>query len=347
MALQAATACSGPDREFGSSSAAGSGGRGGANETSGGAEPKAGAKGNAAGSTLGGSEHGGENPLGTEAGGAEAGGTETGGAGEPLGGSDLGGSDTGGTAGGDAGGGGTTSGKKPLGAQCGNKDQCESNFCVDDVCCESACDGACKACSAAGKCNVKPADDAECGNITCPSDTSCRDYPTAITSNRCAAFGSCKKQADCTFTAKSQGITCDGVHVCDGDGNCGPVVVCGSTASCQIGAKECCAQTDKSIATCLDDGVACAEGPDPAAEDTGMPIECDETTDCPLGNVCCYHVGRGSSRVVCEPAAECLSNSGQMYFEAPVCDSGGGSSPCATGSCKGTVDGVTGWKYCE
>jgi hypothetical protein len=37
----------------------------------------------------------------------------------------------------------------PVGAQCSNKNQCTSGFCVDGVCCNVRCDDGCSACSAA------------------------------------------------------------------------------------------------------------------------------------------------------------------------------------------------------
>jgi hypothetical protein len=78
-----------------------------------------------------------------------------------------------------------------------------------------------------------------------------------------------------------------------------------------------------------------------------MLVECDQASDCPLGNVCCYHSGRGSSGVFCKAAADCVENANQQYFEAVVCKSGAGSSSCPSGACTGDVTGVTGWKYCD
>jgi|GEM_PF-2682793 len=45
----------------------------------------------------------------------------------------------------------------PLGTSCGSGIQCASGFCANGVCCDSACNGGCQACSAAGACSVKPA----------------------------------------------------------------------------------------------------------------------------------------------------------------------------------------------
>jgi hypothetical protein len=40
-------------------------------------------------------------------------------------------------------------GKVGLGAMCSSKDQCQSNYCVDHVCCDGQCDGQCQACNLA------------------------------------------------------------------------------------------------------------------------------------------------------------------------------------------------------
>jgi hypothetical protein len=76
-------------------------------------------------------------------------------------------------------------GKLPLGAACTDKDQCQSDICVDNRCCESTCAGLCKYCSSKGQC------------INVPSG---KDY-----------------RSDC---AKDNASTCQQDGYCDGAGKC-------------------------------------------------------------------------------------------------------------------------------
>ncbi len=59
----------------------------------------------------------------------------------------TGGSTSSGGSNGIGGAGGTAGAGGNLGADCGQAGQCDSGFCVDDVCCESACDSDCRSCA--------------------------------------------------------------------------------------------------------------------------------------------------------------------------------------------------------
>lgn len=51
----------------------------------------------------------------------------------------------------------------PPGAECVAPDGCASNFCVDGICCDTACEGACETCAPAGTCTpVSPETQPEC-----------------------------------------------------------------------------------------------------------------------------------------------------------------------------------------
>ncbi len=77
--------------------------------------------------------------------------------------------------------------KKALGASCGGAAECLSDFCIDGVCCDTACNGACGACtvpSSVGICT------SACGNFACSADSkSC--YDTCATSDQCVSGGTC------------------------------------------------------------------------------------------------------------------------------------------------------------
>lgn len=50
----------------------------------------------------------------------------------------------------------------PDGTPCTENEQCESTFCVDGVCCNTACEGTCQGCSltdSTGICTTRPAED--------------------------------------------------------------------------------------------------------------------------------------------------------------------------------------------
>jgi hypothetical protein len=149
-------------------STAGSAGRGGSGGSAGGGSGGAGRGGTGGGGTTGAGGGGGGGSGGAGRGGTTGGGGGSGGAGR--------GGTTGGGGGGStgAGGGGTTgsagrggtggAGGTPLaglGASCSNANQCLSNYCVDGVCCNVACNLSCQGCSMAttgvssGTCSIR------------------------------------------------------------------------------------------------------------------------------------------------------------------------------------------------
>lgn len=64
---------------------------------------------------------------------------------------------------------------KDDGAACADASECASHFCVDEVCCDSACDGQCESCGGTGSCDPIP--DGLCSDcvtsMDCPSDEAC------------------------------------------------------------------------------------------------------------------------------------------------------------------------------
>jgi hypothetical protein len=115
-------------------------------------------------------------------------------------------------------------GRSPLGLGCSDRSECESGFCVDGVCCESACDDLCQHCSEAGYCNQFPQTDPACPTVTCPDDLECRSYSSPL-DHACSAVARCARQEDCVVhnvragSACSEGRRCDGFGECRLDGN--------------------------------------------------------------------------------------------------------------------------------
>jgi hypothetical protein len=102
----------------------------------------------------------------------------------------------------------TIGSKLSLGQGCGAGSECASSFCVDGVCCESSCDGACESClfantgEASGRCeHVHAGTDPR---ARCPADA-----PEA-----CGADGLCDGVGACRQVAPA-GASC-GVNVCVG-----------------------------------------------------------------------------------------------------------------------------------
>jgi len=109
------------------------------------------------------------------------------------------------------------------GQPCGATDQCDANyFCVDGVCCTSACPGYCEVCSVAlgavanGTCTIKPANstpDQPCsGNALCNGVSgSC---PSGCTSDANCASGSYCSAAGTCLPSKANGQACNAGQEC-------------------------------------------------------------------------------------------------------------------------------------
>jgi len=140
--------------------------------------------------------------------------------------------------------------RRSAGEACTSTAQCGEGACRDTatgtrVCCTAACDTACRRCTAAGTSCQLLNDDAACGAISCPADSTCRDFPASITQNRCIA-GSCGAPADlCNFTARNAGQACSNTLFCDNSGNC--------NVSC-VPSTEVCDGRDNDCDRVVDDG---------------------------------------------------------------------------------------------
>lgn len=153
---------------------------------------------------------------------------------------------------------GTCSGgicKLTQGSPCASAAQCTTGFCVDNVCCNTACnDAVCAACDVPGNAGTcaKPEDDPACGIIDCDGlDRSCRNYHD-LTGNRCKAFGQCKSApSDCNeYTDFPRGnpgghgsvppcdqtrTACSNPDTCNGTGSCSPNHLgAGAEGSCPV-----------------------------------------------------------------------------------------------------------------
>ncbi len=138
-----------------------------------------------------------------------------------------------------------------LGTSCTVDAACASGRCVDDVCCEDACDGACEECNGAGRCESSPEGDADplCGGLVCDGSGGCGE-PNGQT---------CTLNSDCASGACADGMCCDQAcdracescvaGVCTGqfggedlDFGCTDPAFCNGGAICESGTTESCGQ---------------------------------------------------------------------------------------------------------
>lgn len=158
----------------------------------------------------------------------------------------------------DGGEGGTTDGGN-LGATCANATDCSTGFCVDGVCCESACNGTCETCSGTNKgkcepiavgqdpdneCKPQPLSDAGAdandfdaadfdagdggeGGVDLDSGIHLPDSGVTVTETSCK--GACDGNRKCAYPGKDTSCGTNfcnthaekGGYVCDGQGHCG------------------------------------------------------------------------------------------------------------------------------
>jgi hypothetical protein len=131
-------------------------------------------------------------------------------------------------------------GKSPLGTACSAAGQCQSNHCVDNVCCASDCSSPCTSCNLSGKegtCTADPAGTDPGNNCAKDPVTSCKLDGT------CDGMGGCRSYVSgtvcgsaCVSTDSSADKTCDGSGQCQtpsGSGTSCGVYLCNlSTGAC-------------------------------------------------------------------------------------------------------------------
>jgi hypothetical protein len=164
----------------------------------------------------------------------------------------------------------TVAGKQSLGATCTGDADCAEGHCVQGaggarICCDTACDGVCQACSASGHCDAPPTVDARCPAVTCPADNICLDYPQALDAGGCRGFGQCRTGQDCVGAERlPTGLA---QCACDANGGCTlrAGADCTEAGQCQGGAcfatvagdRVCCASNCAPGLFCSSDGNRC------------------------------------------------------------------------------------------
>jgi hypothetical protein len=195
------------------------------------------------------------------------------------------------------------------GKPCASSGQCDSGFCVDNVCCESACTDACRSCNLAGRpgrCAAVPAGDKD-PRAGCTK----QDVSTCGFDGTCNGSGACRRYpagTECRAASCSSAVERLLPGICDGSGACMP----GRAQSC---APYVCA------------GTACK-------------TTCAVPADCAPGNATCTNgsCGRKPVGTACAAGAECNSNNCVDGVCCDVADCSGACRSCnvpgAAGSCR-------------
>jgi hypothetical protein len=153
---------------------------------------------------------------------------------------------------------GTSCGKRPTGTACTATGDCESNFCVESVCCDKACNGTCQSCAVAGKvgtcsqlgAGVRPVVASQCmdqGVMSCGTD------------GTCDGNAGCRRYASgtvCVAGSCSSGSTQTLPRACNGTGTCqaATMAACPGGFFCNTTSSVC--KTSCTIATSAADCVA-------------------------------------------------------------------------------------------
>ena len=193
-------------------------------------------------------------------------------------------------------------GKSPLGAACTSGDECNSNNCVDGVCCDvSACTGPCRACNVPGSAG-------SCQNFATNAEPRAAGC-AAESASSCGRTGKCDGAGGCQLQAP--GTPCS-ARACAGSSET-PAQTCNGTGTCVAGTSRSCGRY-----LCVQD--ACGV-------DCSTEAECTAQAYCQAG-VC---VARLASGATCSTAPQCQSG---FCVDGRCC----GTAACPTGmTCVGTT----------
>jgi hypothetical protein len=226
------------------------------------------------------------------------------------------------------------------GEACSLAESCASLHCVEDVCCDTACEAACVSCLAARKTSGT---DGTCGLVPEGEDpkNACAAEPAAS----CGTVGACDGAGECTLHAR--GTICDPAScptvrsedrkdTCDGEGGCDAA----SVRDCEVGylcIAGVCQTSCASSSDCdVERGFACID--EVCRVPGGRP--CDLAADCETGHcadgVCCDAECTGQCESCAEAGreGECLAVTGEPRGAREACPTGG--DPGCESRCDGS-----------
>ena len=215
--------------------------------------------------------------------------------------------------------------------------ECRTGFCVDGVCCNTACTDTCKACnlpSALGECSSIPAGVSPRDPLECPADQA----RTCGRDGTCNGAGACRKYVD--------GIVCQpgicagdsvaGALTCDGQG------LCSKSATTPCYPYSCDPTTNLCATECTDNG-QCASGQSCFAQSCGkklngaaakIAIECLSTYV--ADGVCCNVPCSGPCVSCKEPGFNGRCKFLDFGLLDPACPAKAPSTCGTTGRCDGS-----------
>lgn len=236
------------------------------------------------------------------------------------------------------------------GAPCTSKEQCQTTFCIDGVCCDKACDG-CDACSAA----MTGGEDGTCAPVASGTDPheACADETAATPANPCGNDGTCDGKGACRkvgagqecgpASCSSDGTTFTPASSCDGNGVCSPGTpqVCTPYECTTTGCKRTC-----SLQTQCETGTYCDTTAGICLAKKANGKTATQTFECVSGivadGVCCDKECTGCNACTAALNGQAASTTGTCMpvTTAKAADPHGvcpaGSDPCGMdGTCNG------------
>ncbi|HXJ23164.1 MAG TPA: hypothetical protein VMT03_23300 [Polyangia bacterium] len=249
-----------------------------------------------------------------------------------------------------------TCGPKQDGQLCKSADECKSNQCVDGVCCDSACTGACRSCAlpgSIGKCTMAPVGSGD------PRAT-CKDAGAAgcSTNGKCDGAGSCQLYTrgttcapeSCSSNVYTPMSTCDGAgHCATPDAlPCSPYTCNGSTCfnACTVDT-QCVTPNRCTASSCgpANNGATCATNAACKSNICAQGYCCDKACGGPCQSCAltgtlgiCTNVPTGSAdpsgmckdqgATGCGTNGKCQAGACQKYASGTAC----GAATCPTGT---------------
>jgi hypothetical protein len=248
------------------------------------------------------------------------------------------------------------------GSPCSLSADCVSKACVDGVCCQNACTGACKACAFTytgqpnGTCALATAGMDPHDDCTAGTPESCGNDGTCDGAGACRKYGS----SQVCGTASCSGTQFQPVRTCTGTGTCGAAapVDCGAYPCTSSGcAKPCTGDTDcPSQSYCLSgmckakktNGDPCTAGNECSSAQCVDSVCC--ATTCTGACMSCNQMATGQTSGQCNPVQAGQDPDGDCPTDAPTscgrdgtcdgkgaCNKYGSTTKCQDPSCAGSL----------